>query len=109
MRCSSPILINNWKSWPILRMRKRKNYLAELKSWKENLENSYALIKEHIDDFTRNLIITHKENFSVEANKRIFKTYIFKSRSNNLVIEDLKKSLNTPNKVLAIKQELNIL
>jgi serine/threonine protein phosphatase 1 len=70
--------------------------------------NSYAPIKMQIDLFTKELLETHQENFSLEANKHLFKTYLFKSRSNNLTIEDLKKSLNTPNKISAIKKTLNM-
>jgi serine/threonine protein phosphatase 1 len=83
-------------------------YLASIRNWKENLQNSYGFIKERIDSFTRELLETHKENFSVAANKHLFKTYIFKSRSNNLTIDDLQKGLNTPHKVVTIKQELGM-
>jgi len=85
-----------------------KNYLAGIKKWKEELEHSYPTIKEHIDKYTQELLTTHKEGFNQEANKQSFKTFIFKSRSNNLTIEDLQKSLNTPNKVMKIKNELGM-
>lgn len=85
-----------------------KNGRAELKNWKESLQNSCVLIKEHIDNFTKTLLETHKETFNLEANKQTFKTYIFKSKSNNLTIQDLQKGLNTPNKILNIRQELGI-
>jgi Icc-related predicted phosphoesterase len=64
--------------------------------------------KAHIDNFTKRLLETHKETFNLEANKQTFKTYIFKSKSNNLTIQDLQKGLNTPNKILNIRQELGI-
>jgi len=84
------------------------NYLNEIRDWKAGLVNSYVPIKTQIDNFTNELLATHQENFSLEANKHLFKTYLFKSRSNNLTIEDLQKGLNTPNKITAIKQALKI-
>lgn len=84
------------------------NYLAEIKSWKHELQNSYPLIKEYIDNFTNQLLGAHPESFSVEANKHYFKTYIFKSKVNNLTVGDLQKGLNTPNKILNIKEQLKM-
>ena len=84
------------------------SYLAKIKSWKEKLQNSYVSIKEQIDIFTNQLLETHRENFSIEANKKVFKTYIFKSKANNLTSDDLRKGLNTPNKITDIKKELQI-
>jgi len=84
------------------------NYLNGIRNWKNELINSYVPIKAHLDDLTKELLETHRENFSLEANKHLFKTYLFKSRSNNLTIEDLQKGLNTPNKVTAIKKALKM-
>jgi serine/threonine protein phosphatase 1 len=116
-----PVLkAKNWNDMPFIEIDKQLeklayieepaivNYLAELKSWKESLQNSCKLIKEHIDNFTNRLLETHKETFNLEANKQTFKTYIFKSKSNNLTIQDLQKGLNTPSKILNIRQELGM-
>ncbi len=84
------------------------NYLAGIRNWKDELMNSYVSIKARIDNFTKELLATHPDNFSQEANKHLFKTFIFKSKANNLTIEDLHKSLNTPNKVTALKQALQM-
>jgi serine/threonine protein phosphatase 1 len=83
-------------------------YLAEIRAWKNALQNSYELIKRHIDTLAKELLEKHPENFSLEANKSNFKTYLFKSKSNNLTLEDLRKGLNTPNKITQLKIELNI-
>lgn len=84
------------------------NYLNGVRDWKNGLVNSYVPIKAHIDNFTKELLEAHQENFSVEANRHLFKTYLFKSRSNNLTVEDLQKGLNTPNKVTEIKKALKM-
>lgn len=83
-----------------------KSYLAGIRQWKEQLENDYTGIKERIEALTQQLLVNHPETFSVEANKYAFKTYLFKSRSNNLKLEDLQKGLNTPDKIMQIKDEL---
>ncbi|OQP49744.1 metallophosphoesterase [Niastella yeongjuensis] len=84
------------------------NYLDGIRNWKNGLLDAYVPIKAQIDQFTKGLLEAHPGNFSQEANKHLFKTYLFKSRSNNLTIEDLQKGLNTPNKVTAIKKALNM-
>jgi serine/threonine protein phosphatase 1 len=83
-------------------------YLSEIKEWKNELQNSYHSIKTAIENLTKNLLEVHQEQFSIEANKSNFKTFIFKSKANNLTIEDLQKVLNTPSKITKIKSELNI-
>jgi len=83
-------------------------YLEEIKIWKENLQNEYYPIKKSIDNLTLKLLENFKENFSQEANKESFKKFIFKSKSNNLTIEDLKKEYNTPNKINELKKDLKI-
>lgn len=83
-------------------------YLSELKTWKNDLQNSYAIIKAGIDKLCDHLMETHGESFSVEANKYPFKTYLFKSKNNSLTIDDLRKGLNTPAKVQEITRRLEM-
>ena len=84
------------------------DYLSEIREWKNELQNSYNSIKIAIDNLTNELLEVHQEKFSIEANKSNFKTYIFKSKSNSLTIEDLQKGLNTPSKIIKIKSDLKI-
>jgi len=65
------------------------------------------LIKTSIAELTTRLLEKQQEDFSVAANNHPLKTYIFKSRAGNLTIEDLRKTLNTPNKVIEIKAILD--
>jgi serine/threonine protein phosphatase 1 len=83
------------------------HYLAEMRLWAENLQNEYELIKTGIDHFTTQLLNEYKDNFSTEAEKYNFKSYIFKSKSGMLNVDDLKRSLDTPNKILQIKKQLD--
>jgi serine/threonine protein phosphatase 1 len=84
------------------------DYLSEIKEWKNELQNSYNSIKIAIDHLTKELLEVHQEKFSIEANKSNVKTFIFKSKSNSLTIEDLQKGLNTPSKITKIKGELKM-
>lgn len=83
-------------------------YLSEIRKWKEELQNSYSDIKDGIAQFTNELIEKEPTNFGAEASKLNFKNFIFKSKSNTLTIDDLKKGLNTPNKITDIKRQLKI-
>lgn len=70
-------------------------------------------IKDAIDAFVQQLITQHGDLFNQEADKFPFKTFLFKSRANKLLIEDLQKSLDTPGldtpgKIKDVRQALNI-
>lgn len=84
-----------------------KNYLADIRHWKAQLERDYVFIKAQIDQLAHQLLTDHPETFSREANKYDFKTYLFKSKSNNLRLEDLQKGLNTPDKIMNVKKQLS--
>ncbi|MEO7212472.1 metallophosphoesterase [Mucilaginibacter sp.] len=83
-------------------------YLDKLQNWVEELEGLFPLIKSGLDLFTVDLISKSQEDFNSAASKFDFKTFIFKSRANNLKIDDLQKSLNTPQKVINIAAHLNL-
>lgn len=85
-----------------------REYLDGIRNWKHELQSSYVQIKSRIDLLTKDLITNHQNEFSKEANKYFFKTYIFKSKANNLTLEDLTKGVNTPNKIIELKKQLNI-
>ncbi len=82
------------------------DYLAEIRRWKEELESSYQEIKVRVDNFTTDFIKIHQDKFNAEAAKLSFKTYIFLSKSNNLTVDSLRKSLNTPNKITQFLKDL---
>lgn len=83
-------------------------FLNKLENWTTALENSLTAIRDKLDLFTIDLMSKHQEGFSLEASKFDFKTFLFKSKSNNLKVQDLKKSLNTPQKVIEIAGQLNL-
>lgn len=83
-------------------------FLNKLEKWITELENLFPVIKARIDIFTLELVSTHQEQFSIEASKLDFKTFIFKSKANNLKVNDLIKGLNTPQKIIHVAGQLNV-
>lgn len=83
-------------------------FLAKLKNWSEKLQAMFPLLKNAIDSFTEEIKNQGPDDFNAIASGYAFKTFIFKSRANNLKLEDLQKSLNTPQKIIAIAEELNV-
>jgi serine/threonine protein phosphatase 1 len=83
-------------------------YLLEIKQWKEGLENSYDEIKIGIDNFTQNLMKHNATDFNTAASAYKFRHYIFKSKAKTLNIQELKVGLNTPNKILEIREQIGI-
>lgn len=68
-----------------------KQYLQEQKSSLELLDGSLPEIKAQLDLFA----IAHHDRLHTYP----FKAFLYKSRSGNLKVEDLRKSLNTPAKI----------
>ncbi len=85
-----------------------KELLNLIEKWVFDLEELLQVIKSKLDLFTQDIVNNNKETFSLEANKHNFKTFLFKSKSNNLKIDDLRKSLETPNKIISLAKELKI-
>jgi len=83
-------------------------YLSSISTWKNKLQDAYATIKVNIDLLCINLMALHGDSFSMEASKLPFKTYLFRSKAGNLTIDDLKKGLNTPNKLMALAKQLGV-
>lgn len=82
--------------------------LDGIKEWVDQVEHFLLILKEHLDLFTKNLLYQHPDTFNIEAAKFDFKTFLYKSKANNLLITDLQKSLNTPMKIVALAKQLNL-
>jgi serine/threonine protein phosphatase 1 len=85
-----------------------KEFLAGIERWLAGLSALYPVMIDALVDFVAQLVSTHGAEFSKVANQYVFKTYLFKSRGNNLKVEDMEKSLNTPAKVIALAKALEI-
>lgn len=85
-----------------------KEYLSAIATWSASLSALYPAIINAVQAFVTQLTDTHGEHFSVVANQYAFKTYLFKSKANNLKIADLEKSLNTPAKITALAKAIGM-
>ncbi|WP_121808708.1 metallophosphoesterase [Mucilaginibacter kameinonensis] len=85
-----------------------RKFLNNMEKWITALENLIPVLKARIDLFTLELLNIHQEQFSIETSKLDFKTFVFKSKANNLKLDDLKKGLNTPQKIIHIARQLNV-
>jgi serine/threonine protein phosphatase 1 len=77
-------------------------YLTRLEARITELENSLNTIKDKLDAFTHSLYEKHPQNFSAVASQYFYKTFLFKSRANNLKLNDLQQSLKTPAKIIKL-------
>ena len=66
------------------------------------------VIKKELENLTVELKSNFADNFNQEVAKLNFRTFIFKAKSNNLTKDDLKKTIDTPQKVIDLANELNI-
>ncbi len=83
-----------------------KNYLQDMKKWLIELDNLTKIIKDLLEKKCTNLQKQFGKNFNKEVSQYQYKTLLFKANANTLTLEDIKKSINTPNKIIKLKQEL---
>ncbi len=83
-------------------------FLNNLKNWIEKVEKTIERIKTRIEQLTLELKNQYNDAFNREVAKLSYRTFIFKANSNNLELDDLKKVLNTPNKVITLARILEI-
>jgi serine/threonine protein phosphatase 1 len=67
-----------------------------------------GVLNYQLDAFAARLPENGREAFSREANSYPFKTYLFKSSNHNLKVEDLQKSLLTPEKINQLAAALGL-
>ena len=85
-----------------------KNFLESLKKWIFEIEKLTENLKNKLEDLTVEFTNRFSDDFNQEVSKLNFRTFIFKAKSNNLTMENMKKTLDTPQKVIDLATELNI-
>ncbi len=85
-----------------------RQYIQELMNWKNNIFNLLPNIKENIENICKKLKEELQDNFTKEIQHHPLKVYLFKALNQNLKLEDLVKTLNTPNKILNLTEILKI-
>lgn len=116
-----PVLkAKNWEHMKIAQIHKQieklaykeeqdvKDFLEHQKIWISEIEKFIEVIKIKIEKTTTKLIDQFADNFNQEVSKLKYKTYVFKAKSNKLTINDLIKTLDTPQKVINLAESLQI-
>ena len=85
-----------------------KDFLAHQKTWIAAIETLLESLKGALEKLTQELKDRYTDNFNQEVAKLRFRKFIFKAKSNTLSIDDLKKTLDTPQKVIDLANELNV-
>ena len=85
-----------------------QEFLKKQLIWIAQIEALMEIIKSKIEILTQELSIKYADNFNKEVAKLSFKTFVFKAKSNKLTLDDLKKTLDTPKKVIDLATELKI-
>jgi serine/threonine protein phosphatase 1 len=83
-------------------------YIALIREWREQLDELLIGILDGLSDLVKELLTKNPNDFNQIANGYFFRTFIFKSKSNKLTIDDLKKSLDSPEKRIELAKGLNI-
>lgn len=85
-----------------------KEFLQKQKKWIDEIENLIEEIRVNIEELMMDLQTKFADNFNQEAAKLKFRTLIFKAKTGNLTTENIRKTLDTPQKLIDLAHELNI-
>lgn len=84
-----------------------KNYLLEMKNWLSELDKLTISIKELLEIKCENLNKQFGKDFNRMASQYEYKVLLIKCNTNTLTLADIKKSINTPNKIVKLVNELS--
>ena len=85
-----------------------QDFLQNLTRWIAEVEKLFEAIKTKLEGLALELKAQYGEHFNREVAKLGFRTFIFKANAGNLALEDLRKNLDTPQKVLDLAKELGL-
>lgn len=82
--------------------------LAHLNDWVNQLQELIVTLKTVIEELSARLKTEFGENFNQEVAKLHYRTFIFKASTNNLTMDNLRKTLDTPQKVMDLAENLGV-
>lgn len=85
-----------------------KTFLANVQKWLDLHEILLQHLLDKLYVFSTVLTNRHRENFNAVASQYFFKTFLFKAKADKLVLEDLKKSLDTPAKCQQLAKAIDL-
>lgn len=83
-------------------------FLYRQRTWITSIEQLIEPVQSRLEALVSELEEKHGESFNKEVAKLRFKTFLFKARAGNLSLDDLRKVLDTPQKVIDLATQLNI-
>ena len=111
----------DWMNMPIARIEQKLNKLAYIKdeqiqiyleqkaNWIKELDELCEAIKKGIDEECESMLIEYgQKKFNLEASQKPYKVFLFKSRKNDLKLDDIRSSLETPFKRIELAGRLGI-
>ncbi|MCH2195263.1 metallophosphoesterase [Kordia sp.] len=85
-----------------------QEFLTKQRTWIREIEELRTTIQTEIEIVTKTLIKKHGVNFNQEVAKLPYKSFVFKAKAGTLEVNDLEKTLYTPQKVLDLAKLLQI-
>lgn len=85
-----------------------KLFLESIKRWLNEVENLYERVKCKIESKVRVLKTQYPDDFNQKVSQLKQRTFLFKANSGNLTTENIKKTLDTPNKIIGLALELEM-
>lgn len=85
-----------------------KSFLKALKNWMDDIELLYITVKNCLEEFAKELEEKYQGNFNREVSNLEFNMFLFKAKANKLTLQDLKKTFDTPQKVMDLAKQLNL-
>ena len=83
-------------------------FLNSLDQWLEHLDQTLLKIFQHISELSSLLAVQHGDQFNKVVSNLPYSTFLFKSKAGNLNEEYIRKSLNTPAKIIKLAEELEL-
>lgn len=82
-------------------------YLNSKQAWVNDFQTKYSELFDLLTAQSQQILqdVGHQK-FNIEASQFPHKVFLFKAKNNQLSLKDLKKSLDTPQKILYLEQEL---
>lgn len=85
-----------------------KDFLQKQKAWITEVETLLEALTPKLYQKAQELQQEHADDFNKEVAKLSFITFLFKARANTLTLDDLKKTLDTPQKVFDLARKLGM-
>lgn len=85
-----------------------RRYLNALENAVNQFEEFLSTLKNEIEKLALEITVNHGNDFAKIASQYSFQSFLFKSKANNLTLENFARSINTPAKIIALAKELGL-